>query len=73
MLRLKLWTSFDERLFLLGLYLDKCDEIFLSYVNKAFDLEKKKTAREFLNVFSAMYDDYSNYVLQDKWYVLDNM
>lgn len=128
--------TFDERLFLLGLYLDKCDEnisgkvtddiwqrtadfylqddaqfwknalekvsfkyqqyfefmfglmdvfyekvmvnsnrrgeIFLSYVNKAFDLEKKKTAREFLNVFSAMYDDYSNYVLQDKWYVLEN-
>lgn len=33
-------------------------EPFLLYVNKAFDLEKKKTAREFLNVFSALYDDY---------------
>lgn len=131
--------SLDERLFMLGLYIDKCDENmhndakadelekisnmyvrdnvdfwknefknipflyqqyfcfifglldvfyekvvlnlngrgqeFFTYVEKSFRLdnkEKSKNAQELLNIFTNIYNDYAQYVLSDKWYVIEN-
>ncbi len=131
--------SLDERLFMLGMYIDKCDEImhddakddelekisniyvtnnvqfwqnefknipflyqqyfcfifglldvfyekavlnlngcgqeFFTYVEKSFRLDNKvnsKNVQELLNIFIDVYNDYNQYVLSDKWYVIEN-
>ncbi|WP_173443803.1 flagellin lysine-N-methylase [Selenomonas ruminantium] len=48
---------------------------FFTYVEKSFRLDNKensKNTQELLNIFINIYNDYAQYVLSDKWYVIEN-